>query len=118
MKHTVLIVEDETEQREMLRDLLELEGFDVVVASDGGEALSRLPQIDHLCMVLLDLLMPGMNGWDFFDAMRASPAHAATPIVVTTSVPRGAPAGANAVISKPLDVDRVLSTVQKYCIAA
>jgi CheY-like chemotaxis protein len=118
MKHTVLVVEDETELREMLRDLLQLEGFDVVVASDGGEALSLLPQIEHVCLVLLDLLMPGMNGWDFFAALKTSPTYAATPIVVTTSVPRRAPAGANAVISKPLDVERVLSTVQKYCAAA
>ena len=118
MKHTVLIVEDETELREMLRDLLELEGFDVVVASDGGEALLLLPQIEHVCLVLLDLLMPGMNGWDFFTSLKTSPVYVATPIIVTTSVPRKAPAGADAVISKPLDIDRVLSTVQKYCAAA
>lgn len=54
--------------------------------------------------MLLDLLMPGKNGWNFFDAFRASPSHADTPVIITTSAPDRAPAGATAVMSKPLDL--------------
>jgi CheY-like chemotaxis protein len=115
MKHTVLVVEDDVDLREMLRDLLELEGFHTVGASEGGEALSALPTIEHVCVVVLDLLMPGMNGWDFFDALKSSPHYAETPVIVTTSAPNRAPAGATAVMAKPVDVERLLAAVQAYC---
>lgn len=74
-----------------------------------------LARIEHLCLVLLDLLMPGMNGWDFFDEMRARPELAAVPVVVHSSVPQRAPVGVTRVLQKPLDFDRLLSVVQEFC---
>ena len=71
MTHTVLVVEDEQELREMMRDALELNGYAVVTAEHGHDALAKLPEIDHLCLVILDLLMPVMDGWEFIATLRA-----------------------------------------------
>jgi CheY-like chemotaxis protein len=113
--HTVLVVEDEEELRESMRDLLEDDGFVVVTARDGREALDALARIDHLCVVLLDLLMPRMNGWEFLDELRARPQLTHVPVVVHSSAPGGAPAGATRVLSKPLQPERLLSVIREYC---
>jgi CheY-like chemotaxis protein len=117
MKHTLLIVEDEEDLREMLRDALERRGFNVVTAANGQEALAAIPQIEHVCLVLLDLFMPEMNGWDFFDALKAKDAWQEIPVIITTSAPNRAPVGATRVLTKPLSLDRVVSTVQEFCAA-
>lgn len=113
--HTVLVVEDELELREMMREALELNGYAVVTANEGREALDAMARIERPCLVLLDLLMPGMNGWDFFDEMRARPELAHVPVVVHSSVPSRAPIGVNRVLQKPLDLDGLISVVREYC---
>ncbi len=115
MTHTVLVVEDEKELREMMREALELSGYAVVTAREGQEALDRISRIEHLCLVLLDLLMPGMNGWDFFKSMRARPELAHVPVVVHSSTPSAAPAGVTRVLQKPVELDRLLSVVREFC---
>jgi two-component system chemotaxis response regulator CheY len=115
MKHTVLIVEDEPDLRDLMSLTVEHAGFSVVTAGDGREALNAAKSIDHICVVLLDLLMPGMNGWDFLDAFKALPAYADTPVIVTTSAPSRAPANATLVMAKPIDPERLLAEVGKRC---
>jgi CheY-like chemotaxis protein len=115
MIHTVLLIEDEEELREVMRDALEDEGYRVVAAREGQEALEAIPRIDHICLVLLDLLMPGMNGWDFLDAVKARPDFAKVPVVVHTSAPSRAPSGVAKVLQKPLRIERLLSVVREYC---
>jgi CheY-like chemotaxis protein len=113
--HTVLVVEDEEDLREMMRDALELNGYSVVTAEEGGDALKKLAQIEHVCLVLLDLLMPGMNGWDFFAELRQRPAFAAIPVVVHSSAPDQAPAGVTRVLKKPMGLERLLGVVHEFC---
>lgn len=113
--HTVLVVEDEEELREMVRDALELNGYAVVTASDGREALEKLAGIERLCLVLLDLLMPRMNGWEFVEALRARSEIASVPVVVQSSAPASAPAGVARVLQKPVMFDHLLSVVREYC---
>lgn len=115
MTHTVLVVEDEVELREILRDALELHGYTVVAAEDGRAALDALTRIEHLCLVLLDLLMPGMNGWDFFKELKSRPALAEVPVIVHSSAPASAPAGATRVLRKPVQLERLLPIVEEYC---
>jgi CheY-like chemotaxis protein len=115
MDHTVLLVEDEETLRELMREALEDEGYAVVAARDGQEALDALARVEHVCVVLLDLLMPGMNGWDFFDKLKELPALASVPVVVHTSAPNRAPVGVARVLQKPLQLDRLLATVHDYC---
>jgi CheY-like chemotaxis protein len=115
MTHTVLVVEDELDLREMMRDALELNGYAVVTAEDGQDALNKISDIDHLCLVILDLLMPVMNGWDFVERMRRRTELASVPVVVHSSAPGPEPAGVTRVLQKPILFDRLLAVVREYC---
>ena len=115
--HTVLVVEDEEDLREMIREALELNGYAVVTAEDGRQALLRLPGIEQLCLVLIDLLMPGMNGWDLFHELKRRSELNGVPIIVHSSVAGRAPNGAARVLQKPLTFGELLSTVREYCAA-
>jgi len=113
--HTVLVVEDEEDLREMVRDALELNGYAVVTATDGQDALTKIDRIDGICLVLLDLLMPGMNGWQFVELLRKRSELASVPVVVHTSAPASAPPGVTRVLQKPVMFDKLLSVVREYC---
>jgi CheY-like chemotaxis protein len=114
-KSTILLVEDEMESRETLKELLELEGYTVRTAVNGREALDILMAVgDEICIVLLDLFMPVMDGWQVIDALRASGQLATTQIVVITSAAHRAPTGIP-VFEKPLDLQKVMSKVNTLC---
>jgi CheY-like chemotaxis protein len=114
-KSTILVVEDEIDSRETLRELLEFEGYNVRTASNGREALDTLAADgDQICIVLLDLFMPVMDGWQVIDELRATGRLASTQIVIITSAAYRAPAGIP-VFEKPLDLDKVMSTVANLC---
>ena len=114
-KHTVLIVEDEEDLRELMRASLELRGYRVVTAEEGQDALAKIDGIEQLCLVLLDLLMPGMNGWDFFEKMRQRPELSEVPVIVHSSAADRAPAGVSRVLQKPIQFERLISVVGEYC---
>jgi CheY-like chemotaxis protein len=116
-RHTVLVVEDEEDLREMIREALELNGYGVVIAEDGRQALARLSGIEHLCLALIDLLMPGMNGWDLYNELKRRSELDGVPIVVYSSVASRAPKGATRVLQKPLTFNELLATVREYCAA-
>jgi CheY-like chemotaxis protein len=114
-KSTILLVEDELESRETLKEILELEGYKVRTAVNGREALDALTAIgDQICIVLLDLFMPVMDGWQVIDALRASGQLATTQIVVITSAAHRAPTGLP-VFEKPLDLEKVMNKVNTLC---
>ena len=115
MKHTVLLIEDDEELRELMRDALELNGYSVVAAIDGQDALERLSSVDDVCLVLLDLLMPRMNGWEFYAATRQRDELVDVPVIVHSSVARDAPEGVTRVLEKPLQLELLLSTVREFC---
>ncbi len=113
--HTVLIVEDEEDLRELMCDALQMRGYAVVTAAEGTDALSKLDDMGPPCLILLDLLMPGMNGWDFFEKVRQRPEMAMVPVIVHSSSAARAPAGVTRVLQKPLAFDRLVSIVAEYC---
>ncbi len=114
-KSTVLVVEDEEESRETLRDLLELEGFRVQTAVNGREAMKALDAgADEICIVLLDLFMPIMDGWQVIDELAATGRLSSTKIVIITSAAYKAPPGLP-VFEKPLDLDKIIGEVQRLC---
>jgi len=115
MAHTVLVVEDEQDLRDMMREALELNGYAVVTAQDGQDALDKITGIENLCLVILDLLMPVMNGWDFVDKLRQRAELASVPVIVHSSAPGPVPPGVARVLQKPMLFDRLLSTVREYC---
>lgn len=118
MIHTVLLVEDELELRELMQEALELNGYRVVAAADGAEALALVSSVERVCLVILDLLMPRMDGWEFCARARSQPQLAGVPIVVHSSSVAEPPAGANGVLRKPVELDQLLSTVRQYCALA
>jgi CheY-like chemotaxis protein len=114
-KSVVLVVEDEKESRDTLRELLELEGYKVETAVNGQEALETLNSNgDKICIMLLDLFMPVMDGWQVIDQLKADGRLSSTQVVIITSAPYRAPAGLP-VFQKPLDLDKVMSAVQRLC---
>jgi CheY-like chemotaxis protein len=86
----VLIVDDEEDVREMLRELPELEGFEVYTARDAQDALSKVA-VEPPCAVVLDLMMPVMDGFEVYRRLKADPKLQALPIFVATSAPSRAP---------------------------
>jgi CheY-like chemotaxis protein len=113
--HTVLIVEDEEDLRELMRDALTMRGYSVVTAVEGTDALRKLDDLGPPCLILLDLLMPGMNGWDFFEKVRERPELASVPVIIHSSAATRAPTGATRVLQKPLAFERLVSVVAEYC---
>jgi CheY-like chemotaxis protein len=82
----ILIVDDDNDVRAALSELLEAEGFSVEGAPDGREALARLRASKvHPAVILLDLMMPGMDGWDFRNEQMRDPQLAAVPVVVVSA---------------------------------
>jgi CheY-like chemotaxis protein len=113
----VLIVEDDYEIRITLRAILEEVGYAVETAANGREALALL-QKESIApgLILLDLMMPIMNGWEFADLLKSSAALAAIPFVVQSAFcDTRPPSGAVAVLSKPIDLDALLTLVDRHC---
>lgn len=115
LQHTILLVDDETELREGIQDALELNGYNVVSARDGQAALEFLESEGALCVVLLDLVMPRMDGWEFCARLRALPIYADVPVIVHSSSALPPPEGATRVIRKPLTFVRLMKVVGEYC---
>jgi CheY-like chemotaxis protein len=110
---TVLVVDDEFDIREAVRDVLEGEGYRVITAVNGQEALDLLATL-RPCVVLLDLMMPVMNGWQVLDALRKRRGLDGLAVVLVTASD-SRPSGVAGLIRKPFDIDRLLSAIERYC---
>jgi two-component system, OmpR family, response regulator CpxR len=113
---TVLLVEDDLEIRDILQDVLEAEGFDVFPASNGKQALDflTLNQPQHADLVILDLMMPMISGWQVLEKMNKDPSLSAIPVMVLSAVARDKPAGAAAFLRKPFDIDTFCDAVRGH----
>ena len=109
----VLVVEDEAESRDTLRELLELEGYQVETASNGKAALELLETIEP-CVVLLDLFMPVMDGWQVINRLRTDGRLGKMNVLVITSAGHRAPSDLP-VLQKPINIDRLISTLEAVC---
>src|SRR5258705_9029692 len=107
----VLVVEDDENVRQMLADLLQLNGFRVAAVSDGLEALKHLARGEEPAAIILDLMMPGVSGVRFLELRAINPKLPQIPVIVATGSGIDA-AGFDvvAVFAKPLDVNAVLTT--------
>ena len=114
----VLVVEDHADTRELVATLLETAGFSVVTADNGLTGLQRLQEA-RPCVVLLDLTMPVMSGWEFRSAQLQMDGLSGVPVLLMTALPdaeRHARAlKAAGVIAKPFDYDRLISQVSQHC---
>lgn len=116
----VLVVDDDVAIRDMLAMTLEDEGYQVTSASNGLEALNRLrAQPDSACLILLDLNMPVMTGWEFRSLQQQDPALAAIPVVVV-SADRAVQHNTTTLdvvdyLTKPIDFDQLITIVDRFC---
>jgi CheY-like chemotaxis protein len=111
----ILVVEDDAEIREAMQCLLEEDGYATAVARNGLEALEWLRANGRPELILLDLMMPVMDGRTFLGHLRDSGPMADVPVMVMSAQSRAAVPGAVAVVEKPFDVEAFLSTLRRYC---
>jgi len=113
----ILIVEDDADLREMMAQLLTLEGYRASTVANGREALEYLSQGDKPDVILLDLMMPVMDGWEFRRQQQADAQISKVPVIVLSALDqnRASDVNADAFLKKPLDFDRLLELVRQYC---
>ena len=116
----ILIVDDDYNIRDALTQILEDEGYYVSSATNGLDAITQLRNNSDLpCLILLDLSMPIMNGWEFRDVQQQDPALARIPVVVLSAdrsaQHKAASIHANGYLQKPVDITILIDTVEHYC---
>jgi CheY-like chemotaxis protein len=115
----IMIVEDDADIREAMCEFLELEGYGVETFSNGKDALERIKNLPEPCLVLLDFMMPIMNGLQFMEEFRKHPATI-VPIPIylcsaNASEEVKTQLGVTGFIKKPVDLKVLTIIVDQYC---
>jgi CheY-like chemotaxis protein len=117
--NAILVVDDDLAILDMIAELLGYEGYQVVTCSSGSDALLRAKNLVP-ALILLDLMMPEMSGWQLIAALRSTPQTRSIPVVLL-SARRDLPAtakelGVEHFLEKPFDLDELLRLVQQYAL--
>jgi CheY-like chemotaxis protein len=118
MSAKILVVEDEPENRLLIGMILTTEGYQVIPAVDGADALARLAS-EPPDLILLDLMMPQMNGFEVLERLRADPMTAPVPVIVLTAlaqerdIARAVSSGAQGYVIKPFEPDELLKRIRQ-----
>ncbi len=116
---TIMIVEDDKDLRDMLELTLSSQGYTIVTATNGMEALEKLHGPETPALILLDLMMPLLNGFDFCHARRMDPKLKQIPVVVLSGASNFRQwetiLKADGYLSKPLRIERLLEMVDELC---
>lgn len=110
----VLLVEDDPDIRDIVQDVLEAEGYDVVPASHGKQALEFLRDVRNTeppALVILDMMMPLVDGRHVLEAIRSDATLSSVPVVVMSAVAHEKPVGAAAFLRKPFSLDTLFDAV-------
>lgn len=115
----ILIVEDDLDIRSILSQLLLFEGYEVEEAADGAEALALLRKSRPPALILLDLMMPVMDGWQLRAELQRDPKLASVPVVIVSADVRAEQEAsrlhAAGLLKKPLQIDPLLELVRRIC---
>ena len=111
----VLVVEDDEDARDALVALLQMKGYRAVPAGNGKEALDYLKKAPVPDLIILDLWMPVMDGWQFRSEQVKDPRLANVPVIVVTALSDRTDIDATEIMIKPVDVDQLLAKVSQYC---
>jgi CheY-like chemotaxis protein len=116
---TVLVVDDDYSVLDSMKDVLEDEGYEVFLAANGLEALKELRRGIRPCVILLDLMMPVMNGWEFRQEQLLDNNFAAIPTIIVTAHNRAEESAAElkaaSCIRKPVRPETLLEAIGKFC---
>ena len=119
MAKLILIVEDDFDLAELVSEILDAAGYRTAIAANGYEALAHLQTNDYPDLILLDMMMPVMDGWKFREEQRKVPALASIPVVTVTADgdARGKAASIQAAgyVAKPITIDSLLEQVERIC---
>ncbi len=115
---SILIVDDDVDVREMLSQFFAIEGYEVATARNGQDALEQLRKGRQADLILLDLMMPVMDGWQFRVEQQQDPKLAEIPVVVLSAVynprERAALLGAVDYMQKPVEFDKLIETAERH----
>jgi len=118
---SILVADDNDDIREAIVEALVNEGYEVASARDGREALERLADLPAPTLVLLDLMMPVMSGWEFLDAQKEDLRFASHPVVTISavnpnqSIEDPAPLSTAGAIQKPFSLGKLWEKVSEFC---
>lgn len=119
MPNRILVVEDEPENRLFIGLMLRTEGFDVAEAEDGPTALQMLQEGASPDLILLDVMMPGLNGWQVYERLQQQPEWAGIPVVMLTAlaqrtdVERAVSLGVDGYLTKPFEPADLIHTIEE-----
>lgn len=113
-RKSILVVDDNPDMLETIADVLERDGYRVLRARNGIEAL-KVGTENQICLVLLDLLMPVMDGWEFLEERKHAPRLSRVPVVVLSAESCPPPKHANARLKKPVRADVLREVASSYC---
>jgi CheY-like chemotaxis protein len=114
-KCTVLVIDDDEAIRTTMAEILELLGYQVSVAADGQEAVEMLAVGLEPRAIVLDMMMPRMDGWTFLSRIRSDPRFSELPVVVASAVVGECPIGADSWLQKPFDLTDLDREVARLC---
>jgi len=111
----ILLIDDEESIRQVLSLALEFEGFRVFTASNGQEGIELLSRMPRPCLILLDLMMPVLDGWGFMEALAKKPAYAGIPVAIITAFSERANGIRSvALLQKPVELDQLFDLARRY----
>ncbi|MBP8976037.1 MAG: response regulator [Bacteroidetes bacterium] len=119
MKKCILVVDDSTTVRKFVSVSLSMQGFEVVTACDGMDALEKLPERKY-DLIITDLNMPTMDGFEFIKNLKSNPDYKDLPVIILTSLSdesnkeEGAKLGVNSYVVKPFSLEKIQYEVSKY----
>ncbi len=119
MPKTILVVDDSATVRKFASISLTMQGFQIVTADDGMDALEKLP-MQNIDLVITDLNMPNMDGFEFIKSLRENPQYKELPIIILSSLSdevnkaKGRELGVHAYLVKPFSLERIQYEVSKF----
>ena len=120
---SILVIEDNDDIREAVSDILRSEGYDVHTAANGKEGVDLLPTLPAPTLILLDMMMPVMNGWQFLEAQRAQARMEDLRVVLVSAVSTDKAllndqglAQVEGLLRKPIQLEGLLNVAGKYCL--
>jgi CheY-like chemotaxis protein len=121
MPHTnIYVIEDDVDLRESMKELLEMEGFSVLTAGNGREGLRLIERYGQPCLILLDMMMPVMNGWEFLETLQRDQRAllAQTQVAVVTAAAQMTELQQQygcAILKKPVNIERLFALAHATC---